>query len=187
MDPIFAQPNLMVELGRQLTHQPDVAFDVIVSPAVGGVALAQAASFAMLERHNERRPGIWADKDGDGFVFDRLGFAPLLDGKRVLVVEDLLTTGGSVIKVCRAAEACNATIVAVSAVCNRGGVTAEDLGVPLLCSLAEVNFEAVDADNCPHCAAGEPIVVDAALGHGAAYRADHPNYAGGFAELLTAA
>ena len=47
----------------------------------------------------------WADKADGEFIFERAGFAQKLVGKRVLVVEDLLTTGGSVDKVCRAVEA----------------------------------------------------------------------------------
>lgn len=71
----------------------------------------------------------------------------------------------------------------VAAICNRGGATAEDLGVPCLEAQASVEFEAFDANNCPLCAANKPIVED--IGHGASYKADHPKYAGGYVRLLS--
>ena len=187
MDPMFTSPELMTQIGEGLTRPFLGAFDIIVAPAVGGVALGTYTVIAHRSRTGARVPFVWADKGPDGFFrFERLGFAEMLNGKRVLAVEDLVTTGDSVMKVCQAAEACGGTIVGVSAVCNRGGVTAETLGVPRLESLANVNFQAVDADGCELCRSSVPIVVDAPLGHGAEYAAEHPGYKGGYVELLAA-
>jgi orotate phosphoribosyltransferase len=72
----------------------------------------------------------------------------------------------------------------VSAICNRGGVTAEDLGVPRLESLARVSYEAFEATGCPHCTAREPIVAD--IAHGKLFRDENPDYPGGYIELLAA-
>ena len=192
MDPMFTDPVLMQEVGNQLVAPfKDGSFDVIVAPATGGVALGAYTAVAYDHgggfRPSTRVPFVWADKAADNdFVFERLGFAQQLSGKRVLIVEDLLTTGGSVLRVRKAAEECGAEIIGVSAVCNRGGVTDEMLGVPRLTSLATVDFDAFDPDSCPFCEDSVPIVVDAPLGHGAAYKAEHPDYSGGYAELLRA-
>jgi len=190
MDPIFPDIKLMQQLGIGL-WSPFVgtAFDTIATPATGGIALAYATAHSL---HYEVDVGsggpvadvVWADKNGENFAFERDGFISRLTGKRVLIVEDLLTTGGSVIKVCREAERFGADIVGVSAICNRGGVTAADLGVRRLESLLDVSFEAIEADSCPLCEQAVPIVLD--IGHARKFQQEHPDYLGGFYELLAA-
>lgn len=184
MDPIYADPVRLSGLVPSLLRPFDQQFDVISAPATGGVALASTASNWLLYRKELKIPALWADKDGKEFVVDRLGFPEGISGKRVLIVEDLLTTGSSVKGTIAAVEACGGEVVGLSAVCNRGGVTAGQIGVPRLEQLTSVNYDNYEPDNCPLCAASKPIVVDGALGHGATYREEHPNYAGGWVELL---
>jgi orotate phosphoribosyltransferase len=93
----------------------------------------------------------------------------------------LLTTGGSVEKVCREVEKVGGKVIGVSVVCNRGSVAAEVLRIPRLHALAEVTFTANDADNCPECRSGMAIVED--MGHGDDYKKEHPDYAGGYEKL----
>jgi orotate phosphoribosyltransferase len=75
----------------------------------------------------------------------------------VLVVEDIVTTGGSVRKVITAAQALSAIVVGVGVLCNRGGVTASRLNVPHFLSLVNVPMESWDAHECPLCQSGVPI------------------------------
>jgi orotate phosphoribosyltransferase len=155
--------------------------EVVAAPAVGGIVLAALTALAL----DGPAPGVaavWADKDGDGFAFERAGFADRLAGTTVLVVEDLLTTGGSVSKVCRLVEESGGTVRGVGVICNRGGVGAAQLGVPRLESLASVDFEAVEESGCELCRAGLPIVED--VGHGNEFKSRHPDYAGGYVRLL---
>ncbi|MGH3546067.1 MAG: phosphoribosyltransferase family protein [Mycobacteriales bacterium] len=158
--------------------------DTVAAPAVGGIVLSVLAGCAFRDA-GRSVSAIWADKNGDDFAFERAGFTDQLRGKRVLVVEDLLTTGGSVAKVCRQAERHGAEIVGVSVVCNRGGVTASQLGVARLEALTSVSFTAVDPGTCSLCVAGTPIVDD--IGHGGAYKAEHPTYKGGYISVSTTA
>lgn len=184
MDPLFTDILLLREIGFELTrHYWDNGngYDTVAAPAVGGIVLAMATA-DQSPRHNKYPAFVWADKKGDDFVFERAGFTNHLKNKRVLAVEDLLTTGGSVIKVCRAAERHGAEIIGVSAIVNRGGVTAKDLGVPRLESLASVSFEAIEASNCPLCAQAVPIVED--IGHGAEFKENNPDYPGRYDKLL---
>ena len=99
----------------------------------------------------------------------------------MLIVEDLLTTGGSVEKVAREIEKVGGSVVGISVVCNRGGVNAEQLNVPRLTALAEVDFTAVEPADCELCAIHTPIVED--MGHGDDYKKEHPEYAGGYVKL----
>jgi orotate phosphoribosyltransferase len=182
MDTVFPDLSLTRQLCELLADPfRGEGIEVVAAPAVGGIVLAALTALAF----DGSAPGaaaVWADKAGDGFVFERAGFAERLAGSSVLVVEDLLTTGGSVLKVCRQVEACGGTVRGVSVVCNRGGVTAGQLGVPRLEALASVDFDAVDESDCELCRAAVPIVAD--IGHGAEFRARHPDYAGGYVRLL---
>jgi orotate phosphoribosyltransferase len=182
LDPIFPDVALMHEICGLLVEPFRGEVETIAAPAVGGVALAVISALAASKSEGQIA-AVWADKHGDDFIFERAGFVERITGKKVLVVEDLLTTGGSALKVCQAVKAHGGEVVGLSVICNRGGVTAEQLGVPRLESLANVNFSAIEADACPLCADGVPIVED--IGHGAAYKAEHPNYEGGYISLVS--
>ena len=176
MDIMFPQVPLVALLCKDLIAPFEGEFDVIAAPATGGIELGVLSALAA------GTPGIWADKDGDGgFVFERAGFVEAIKGTRVLIVEDLLTTGGSVEKVAREVEKVGGTVIGISVVCNRGDVQAADLTVPRLAALADVHFVAVDAEVCPDCANYVPIVED--MGHGDDYKKAHPDYAGGYEKL----
>jgi orotate phosphoribosyltransferase len=176
MDMMFPHTELVAEICKELAEPFAGGFDTVVAPATGGIVLA------VLTARETGTKGVWADKGGEsGFWFERAGFVQQVAGKRVLVVEDLLTTGGSVEKVCREVDKVGGVVVGVSVVCNRGGVTAEMLGVPSLHALAEVSFTASDPADCPQCQANVAIVED--MGHGDEYKKEHPDYAGGYVKL----
>jgi orotate phosphoribosyltransferase len=181
MDPLFSDVRLTARICELLVAPFLDEVEVVAAPAVGGVALSVLAALAASGRAREVN-AVWADKACDDFRFERAGFAERIEGRRVLVVEDLLTTGGSVVKVCREVERLGGILLGVSVVCNRGGLAAADLGVARLEELARADFEAVDAGSCPLCAAGVPIVTD--VGHGARFQLEQPDYPGGFVRLL---
>lgn len=178
MDIMFPHTELVSKLAKDLAAPFAGQFDTVAAPATGGIVLS------VLTALSTGTKGVWADKAGEGFAFERAGFVEQIKGKRVLVVEDLLTTGGSVEKVCREIEKAGGTVVGVSVVCNRGGVTAEALNVPRLTALANVSFEAVDPGVCELCKSGMPIVED--MGHGDDYKAENPEYPGGYIKLQEA-
>lgn len=101
-----------------------------------------------------------------GFVVKR-GYDKKISGKKVLVVEDVLTTGNSVRKVIKAVLKLGCEVVGVGAICNRGAVTLEDVGVSNLFSCVNIKMEAYEPDQCPECATGKPINLE--LGHGKAF------------------
>ncbi len=176
MDMMFPHTSLVSTICNELAAPFASEFDTVVAPATGGIVLA------VLTARETGAKGVWADKDGDGgFEFERAGFVEQVRGKRVLVVEDLLTTGGSVEKVCREVEKAGGVVVGVSVVCNRGGVTAADLQVVRLEQLAQVQFQAYEPSECPGCEAHVPIVED--MGHGDDYKKHHPDYSGGYLTL----
>ncbi len=140
--------------------------DVVVAPAVGGVILSTWTAHHLSVRSKREIFGVYAEKvpGTSRFALNR-GYDKIVAGKNVLVVEDVLTTGGSAKAAVEAARACYGTVVAVAALCNRGGVTSEDLGmVPRLTALVTVSMSMHQAESCPLCAAGVPINTDVGKG-----------------------
>jgi orotate phosphoribosyltransferase len=108
--------------------------------------------------------GVYADKDGDAFVVKR-GYDKLVKGKRVLVVEDVLTTGGSVRKVVEATCVAGGEVIGVAALVNRGNVKTTDIGnVPALAALVSISLDAWDENDCPMCKGGTPVNTDVGKG-----------------------
>jgi orotate phosphoribosyltransferase len=98
------------------------------------------------------------------FVIKR-GYDKLIAGKRVLMVEDVLTTGGSAKKVIEATRALGGNVIGLGVLCNRGGVTAENVGnPPKLFSLLNLKLDDWDEADCPLCAQGVPINTDVGKG-----------------------
>ena len=84
---------------------------------------------------------------------------------RILVVDDILTTGGSVRKVVETTRSFGGNVVAVGVLCNRGGIKPEDVGgVPRLFALVNVKLDAWDEMDCPLCASGVPVNTDVGKG-----------------------
>ncbi len=141
--------------------------EVVIAPAVGGCILSNRVAEHLTMWGKEWGVnevfGVYADKDGEDFVIKR-GYDKLVRGKRVLVVEDVLTTGGSVKKVVKATRIAGGHVVGVGALCNRGDITSEDVDVPRLEALINVKLDSWDESNCPLCKGGVPINTDVGKG-----------------------
>ncbi|WP_322488889.1 phosphoribosyltransferase family protein [Chloroflexus sp.] len=151
-------------------HFADAGVETVAGPTVGGVIMAQWTAHHLSQLNGREVLAVYAEEEqtetGKRRVFRR-GYDALIAGKRVLVVEDVLTTGGSARLVVEAVTAAGGIVVGVGALCNRGGITALDLGAPRLVALTELPLESYPAEECPLCAAGVPI--NTRLGKGAAY------------------
>jgi len=137
--------------------------EIALAPALGGIILSQWAAHHLTRALGREVLGVYAEKEGDGFLLRR-GYDKLVAGKQTLVLEDVLTTGGSVKKAVETAKAAGAKVVGVAALCNRGGVTAQLLGVPELRSFLEVSLESWEEKDCPLCAAKIPVNTDVGKG-----------------------
>lgn len=98
------------------------------------------------------------------FVIKR-GYGKLVAGNKVLVVEDILTTGGSARRVIEATRALSGYVVGLGVLCNRGGITPKDVGgVPKLFALVNVKLDSWDEASCPLCKQGVSINTDVGKG-----------------------
>lgn len=185
IDPLIPETLVLWKLGYWLVAPFLGRFDVIASPATGGIPLGDAAAFQALNRGGEINMVFCEKNEAGDLVFDRATFADRVKGKAVLVIDDIMSNAnklGTVYRLCRLVESCGGTVIGVSIVCNRCNGTAEQLGVPELNSLMEVGFQMYPAEDCPLCEQAVPIVED--IGHGAEHKAEHPDYPGGYIKLL---
>ena len=145
---VLQHPSHAEALGRALAAKiGSTGATLVLSPALGGLIIGHEVARALGVR------AIFAERQ-DGILTLRRGFT-LRPSDRVIVIEDVVTTGGSTRETMDVARHAGATVVAAGAVIDRsGGVTS--LGVPFA-SLAALTLPTYDADACPLCAAGTPV------------------------------
>lgn len=152
----------------------DLNIEVVVGPAICGIVLSQWAAFHLSELGNKEVFSVFAEKSYDEKqIFDRpqmlkRGYDILVKDKRVLVVEDLSTTGVSVKKVVDRVKEAGGNVVAVYILVNRNPkeINSQFMGAPLK-SLSVFNADAYDEDKCPLCKKNIPINTE--VGHGKEY------------------
>ena len=120
--------------------------ETVASPAIGGIVIGYEVARQLGVRF------IWTERE-DGRMTLRRGFG-VNYGERVLVVEDVITTGGSTRETIDALVASGAEVVAAGSIIDRSGGRA-DVGVPRV-SLATLEVAAVDSSVCESCKQGEP-------------------------------
>lgn len=149
---LLRQPVLTSKLCEAFANRfRDDGIDVVVGPTTGGILLAfeVARQLGIAAAYAER-----ASEGGTAREIRRsTTFAP---GSRVLVLDDILTAGGSMRETLAALEPHPVDVVAVGVIVDRSGGTV-DFGVPLT-ALATVKIETWAPDDCPLCAAGIPLV-----------------------------
>ena len=121
---------------------------VVLSPALGGIVIGQEVGRALGVR------AIFAERQ-DGKLTLRRGFS-LQPGERVLVVEDVVTTGGSTQETIDVARAAGATVVGAASIIDRSGGN-QRIDVPYH-ALAAISLPTYEAEACPMCAEGKPVV-----------------------------
>ena len=121
---------------------------VVVAPAMGGLIIGHEVARAMGARF------VFTERDG-GRMTLRRGFA-LQPAESAVVVEDVITTGGSTREVVEIIQAAGARPVAAGSIIDRSAGKA-DVGVPRV-ALATLEVVAYPPDDCPLCRAGIPVV-----------------------------
>lgn len=122
--------------------------NLVLSPALGGIVIGQEVARALGVR------AIFAERQ-DGTLTLRRGFA-MAPGDRAIVVEDVITTGGSTRETIEVATAAGAHVVGAASIIDRGDEGAR-LGVELV-ALVKLQVPTYPPEACPLCAKGDPIV-----------------------------
>lgn len=142
VDPVESE-KLCADLAERLK---EFKADIVISPAVGGIIMGYEMARQLKVKN------IFAERV-DGAMALRRGFE-LKEGARVIVVEDVVTTGGSVKEVIKLVEENNATVVAVSSIVDRSNGNV-DFGYPYR-ALLSMEVTSYPADDCPICKTGVP-------------------------------
>jgi orotate phosphoribosyltransferase len=142
-------PADAAKFGRQIAKNfTDAAIDTVASPAIGGLTIGYATAEALNVRF------IWTERE-NGQMTLRRGFT-VKPGERILVVEDVITTGGSTRECIEALEKHGAKVAAAASIIDRSNGKA-DVGVPRI-SLATLDVPSYKPEDCPMCARGEEAI-----------------------------
>jgi len=146
---VLQHPELAAALGQGIASRArHLDATVVLSPALGGIVIGQEVGRALGVR------AIFAERQ-EGKLSLRRGFS-LSSADRVLVVEDVITTGLSTRETVDVATAAGATVVGAGAIIDRGNNGAT-LGLPLY-ALVELQVATYQPESCPLCAKGDPVV-----------------------------
>lgn len=142
-------PDFGGEIGQALAEKFSGSHvDLVVGPAMGGIILAYEVARGL------KVPALFTERQ-EGRMTLRRGFE-IHAGQRVLVTEDVVTTGGSVKEVIRLLEDIGAVVAGVGAVIDRSGGKV-DFGYPFH-ALLTLNVKTYDPSECPLCQQGLPAV-----------------------------
>ena len=142
-------PEKAESFARALAQKfANAGIQLVASPAIGGIIIGHEVARALGTRF------IWTEREA-GEMTLRRGFS-VSPGERTLVIEDVVTTGGSTRETVKALKRAGAEVIAAASIIDRSAGTA-DVGVPRL-ALATLMVLAVEPDNCDACKMGEPVV-----------------------------
>lgn len=146
----------------------DADIETVVGPALGGIILSQWVARYLSEIYGKEVFGVYTEKTLDGRqVFTRGYEKYVKNNKRVLVVEDIITTGGSILKVIKTVKDAGGNIIGVCAMVNKNKDIKKDVFEVPFDALSDLYIPSYIAENCPLCKAGIPINTD--VGHGKKY------------------
>ncbi len=147
---VLQHPEFAERLGRALAAEfHDIQIECVASPALGGIILGHEVARAIGVR------AVFSERDSSGQLTLRRGFDVKPD-ERVLVVEDVWTTGGSTFETMRVIEQAGGRVVGVGALIDRSG---SNLEFPVRAeALLELRVPSYSPQECPLCRSGsEPI------------------------------
>jgi orotate phosphoribosyltransferase len=150
---VLQYPNYAEQLGAALAAEfTGLVIEAVVSPALGGVILGHEVARALGKSGQGRGvPALFVERDSSGTMCLRRGFS-IEPGQRVLVVEDVWTTGGSTFEAIRVVEEAGGLVVGAGALIDRSGATIE---FPVTAeALVQLHISNYEPAICPLCRAG---------------------------------
>ncbi len=157
---VLQYPDRAERLGRALARLfSDIKVDAVASPALGGILVGHEVARTLSVR------AVFAERGENGKLSLRRGFE-IRAGERVLVVEDVWTTGGSTVETAKLIEECGGKVVAAGALVNRSsrrpelpvhGEPVQGEPVPMR-SLISFGVGTYRQEECPLCRADVPCV-----------------------------
>jgi orotate phosphoribosyltransferase len=141
-------PDKAESFGRAIAERyQGQGIQLVASPAIGGIVIGHEVARALGARF------VWTERDA-GEMTLRRGFT-LSPGEKTLVVEDVITTGGSTRETIEALKRAGADVIGAASIIDRSAGSA-NVGVPLT-TLASLKVLSVEASECDACKLGEPV------------------------------
>jgi orotate phosphoribosyltransferase len=126
--------------------------DIIVGPTTGGILLA----FELARQLG--LPAAYAERKGEGLSGREIKRSTVLPaGSKVFVIDDILTTGGSIAETLNALKDWPVEVVGIAVLADRSAGSVKFGTIPMM-PLLSLDIQSWDADDCPLCAAGIPLV-----------------------------
>ena len=142
-------PERAEAFGRAIAEKfQGQGIQLVASPAIGGIVIGHEVARALGARF------VWTERDA-GQMTLRRGFT-ITPGEKTLIVEDVITTGGSTRETIEAVRRAGADVIGAASIIDRSGGSA-DVGVPLT-SLASLRVLSVESSECDACKLGEAVV-----------------------------
>lgn len=146
---VLQHPEYTEQLCKAMAEKfKDAEIDTVVGPVTGGILLAHETGKALGTR------AIFTERENWKMTFRR-GFS-LKPGERVLIVEDIVTTGGSIKEVIEVVKEHGGIPVAVSMLVDRSGGKADFGDVPCT-ALLHMDVQTYKPEDCPLCKQGIPM------------------------------
>lgn len=175
-DALYPHTEMTSDVGKMFAEKFKIAdIDVVAAPAVGGTILTQWTAYHLSKMKKKEIFSVYTEKDkgttasaAESEQIFRRGYDKFIKGSKVLVLEDLTTTGMSVKKTVDAVRKTGGEVVAVCVMVNRDPehVNSGFIGAPFS-ALGVLKASAYDEKDCPLCKTGVPI--NTTVGHGKKY------------------
>ena len=168
-DAMYQHPGETTLICRMFAERyQDVDIDVVVGPAVGGIVLSQWTAYHLTQLKGKEVTGVFTEKDTTNNQIFTRGYDALVKNKKILGVERIRRTGGSVKKVVASVKNAGGKVVAVVVMVNRNtkNVTTDTIGAPFS-ALCTLEADAYEEKNCPLCK--KKIPINMMVGHGKKY------------------
>ena len=146
---VLQYPDKAESFGKAIAeHYQGQGISLVASPAIGGLIIGHEVARALGARF------IWTEREGGAMTLRR-GFT-VSPGEKTLVVEDVITTGGSTRETVEALKRAGAEVVGAASIIDRSSGMS-DVGVPRI-ALATLRVQSVEPSNCDACKLGSPVV-----------------------------
>ena len=144
---LLKHPKMAEKALEQVVERlKDLDIDIVVGPAMGGIIVAYELGRQL------NKPAIFTERE-EGVMTIKRGFS-IIEGQRVLIAEDVVTTGKSAYEAIKVVEEHGGIVVGIGCLANRSG---GDLKYPLYAG-TKLEIKTYDAENCPLCKEGIEII-----------------------------
>jgi len=183
-DALYMHPKKLDDVSYMLTQLAfssfNIPFDVVLAPTMGGILLGQAIAYNASIETNSNVFFAYSERSqkNTNHRVIRRRYDRIIKGNNVLLVDDIVTTGMTMVGMAKAVLRMGGNVIGGISICNRGNIrnikfypdnTSEAFDLHIV-PLLELDLRTFSSEDCPFCKSGRPI--DPRLGEGTGYFLD---------------